>query len=89
MHEALGGVETQVLQYHGFSLANQPGYPNVVLSNGSAQPHRGLYLLKTALEAQGETVGIYDGQNWKALGATSGDQAAGSAGRRGESVRSA
>ncbi len=70
MHEALTGPDTQVFQYHGFNLRNHPGYPNVVLSNGGSTPHAELYQLKAAIEARGETVGIFDGQSWAELGAT-------------------
>jgi len=70
MHEALTGPQTQVFQYHGFSLRNHPGYPNVVLSNGSPNPQPELFLLKAAIEARGETVGIFDGRDWGELGAT-------------------
>jgi len=70
VHVALTDPQTHVLQYHGFALQNQPGYPNVVLSNGSPLPHAELFALQRAMEARGETVGIYDGQQWAALGAT-------------------
>ncbi|HYU20938.1 MAG TPA: hypothetical protein VEQ11_19800 [Chloroflexota bacterium] len=70
MHEALTGPDTQVFQYHGFNLRNHPGYPNVVLSNGSPNPQPELFLLKAAIEARGETVGIFDGRDWGELGAT-------------------
>jgi hypothetical protein len=75
LHELLTDADSQVLQYHGFKRDNHPDYPNVVLSNGSERPHRELYLLKAALEARGETVGIYDGQAWRALAATGNPQA--------------
>lgn len=70
LHQELTDSGTQVLQYHGFALRNHPGYPDVVLSNGGPQPHVELFLLRDALEARGETVGIYDGENWRDLGAT-------------------
>jgi hypothetical protein len=75
LHELLTDADSQVLQYHGFKRDNHPDYPNVVLSNGSERPHHELYLLKAALEARGETVGIYDGQAWRALAATGNPQA--------------
>src|SRR6266508_4369864 len=43
VHVALTDPQTHVLQYHGFALQNQPGYPNVVLSNGSPLPHAELF----------------------------------------------
>jgi hypothetical protein len=75
LHELLIDAGSQVLQYHGFKRDNHPDYPNVVLSNGSERPHRELFLLKAALEARGETVGIFDGQAWRALAATGNPQA--------------
>lgn len=70
IHVALTDPQTHVLQYHGFALQNHPDYPNVVLSNGSPVPHAELAALWRAMEARGETVGVYDGHQWAALGAT-------------------
>jgi hypothetical protein len=70
LHQELTDGETHVLQYHGFALRNHPGYPSVVLSNGGPQPHAELFQLRSALEARGETAGIYDGENWREFGAT-------------------
>ena len=70
MHRALTDAEAHVLQYHGFKADNHPGYPNVVLSNGSPQPHPELFRLRAEMEPRGETVGIFDGDNWRRLGAT-------------------
>lgn len=75
LHEVLADRYSQVLQLHGFNLQSHPGYPNVVLSNGSPEPHAELLALKTAIEARGESVGIYDGRSWAALGATGNPQA--------------
>jgi hypothetical protein len=75
LHEALTDPDCQVLQYHGFDIQVRPEYPNVVLSNGSAQPQPEHFRLKAAMEARGESVGIYDGLQWSALAATGNPQA--------------
>ena len=67
LHEALTGRATHVLQFHGFTVQDHPGYPNVLLSNGSPEPHMELFALGAALELQGETAGIYDGATWTEL----------------------
>ncbi len=64
---------THVLQVHGFEA--RPGYPEVVLSDGSAQPHARLRSFAAQLDLSGFTVGVYDGQQYPAFGATRNPQA--------------
>ncbi|GIE36756.1 hypothetical protein Ait01nite_098010 [Actinoplanes italicus] len=64
---------THVLQVHGFEA--RPGYPQVVLSNGSAQPHTLLRSFADQLNRAGVTAGVYDGQQYPAFGATVNPQA--------------
>jgi hypothetical protein len=64
---------THVLQVHGFEA--RPGYPQVVLSNGSAQPHSLLRAFADQLNRAGVTAGVYDGQQYPAFGATVNPQA--------------
>jgi hypothetical protein len=64
---------THVLQVHGFEA--RPDYPEVVLSDGSAQPHPRLHLFAAALKSGGITTGVYDGQHYPAFGATVNPQA--------------
>ena len=70
LHESLTGADGHVLQFHGFNRQNHPDYPDVVLSNGSGQPHPELLRLGSAIQARGPTAGVFDGQRWSKLGAT-------------------
>jgi hypothetical protein len=76
LHQALPAPSTQVLQLHGFKRDNHPGYPDAILSNGSAQPHGELTRLAAALEDYGIVVGVFDGQRWSRLAATLNPQGA-------------
>lgn len=76
LHRRLADRETTTLQYHGFKADNHPGYPNIVLSNGSPDPPPVLYRLQAALEAAGESSGVYDGQHWGDLSGRVNPQAA-------------
>jgi hypothetical protein len=76
LHRRLADRETITLQYHGFKADNHPGYPNIVLSNGSPEPPPILYRLKTALEDAGESTGVFDGQRWGDLSGRINPQAA-------------
>ena len=51
-----------------FNGGDYPGYPSVLLSNGSSAPDAALFTLQAALEARGETAGVYDGVRWRQLG---------------------
>src|SRR5207249_11563082 len=46
LHEALTTADTHVVQMHGFCEEDYPGYPSVLLSSGSPQPHSGLFALQ-------------------------------------------
>jgi hypothetical protein len=76
LHRRLADCETTTLQYHGFKADNHPGYPNIVLSNGSPDPPSILYRLQAALEAAGESTGVYNGQRWGDLSGRFNPQAA-------------
>ena len=53
---------------------SHPGYPDAILSNGSAEPHEELDRLAAAIEARVASVGIFDGRSWSRLGATQNPQ---------------
>ena len=74
VHQNVSPFSTHALQVHGFSINNHPGYPDVVLSNGSANPTPILDSLANEIISQGYSVGIYDGVNWSQLGATTNTQ---------------
>jgi hypothetical protein len=76
LHRRLADAVTPTLQYHGFHADSHPGYPNIVLSNGSPDPHPELFTLQAAFEAAGESGGVFDGRQWTDLGATNNPQAA-------------
>jgi len=74
VHQKVSPYSTHSLQVHGFSISSHPDYPDVVLSNGSANPTPILDSLSNAISSFGYTVGIYDGINWTQLGATTNKQ---------------
>jgi len=65
------------IQIHGFAKSNHPGYPDVVISNGTLYPPPILYTLETNYEEQSFTAGVYSLSTWSSLmdlGATSNTQ---------------
>ncbi|GAB4378349.1 MAG: hypothetical protein Kow0042_26880 [Calditrichia bacterium] len=74
VHQQVSPLCTHSLQVHGFSRNNHPGYPDIVLSNGTPNPGPILDSLETEFNNAGYTVGIFDGINWTALGATTNTQ---------------
>lgn len=68
VHEALTDGATHVVQMHGFCEDDYPGYPGILVSNGSAAPDSWLFELQAALAAHGEAAGVYDGVRWRQLG---------------------
>ena len=74
VHQQTAPYCQHALQVHGFNRNNYPGYPDVVLSNGTANPGVILDSLATAIIANGYSVGIYDGIHWTNLGATTNKQ---------------
>ncbi len=70
VHKEVSPHGNHSLQFHGFSINKHPGYPNVILSNGSSNPPSIIDSIAAAIISQGYTVGIYDGINWAQLGAT-------------------
>ncbi len=74
VHQKLSPCSAHALQVHGFSRSGHPGYPDVVLSNGSSVPPAVIDSLAQAIGAQGFSTGIYDGINWSDLGATTNTQ---------------
>ncbi|MFB9908030.1 hypothetical protein [Allokutzneria oryzae] len=72
VHKQLSTASTHVLQYHGFV---EGGYPDVVLSNGSAQPHGELHRIAQRMTTAGVRAEVFDGENWPSVGATKNPQA--------------
>lgn len=68
VHTNFTTSRTHVVQVHGFT--ERPDYPNVVLSNGTSQPHAWLQTVASKLRASGVAAGVFDGQNYRDLGAT-------------------
>jgi hypothetical protein len=69
-HETLSTPETYVIAVHGFTRAKRPAYPDAVYSNGSDDPAPILYALRADLAKRRINCGVFDGRNWRALGAT-------------------
>lgn len=69
MHQAFTTPTTHVVQIHGFTLENHPGYPSIVLSNSTRQPSSELRELAGAFEAAGVSTGVWDGSRWDQLAA--------------------
>jgi len=67
VHQCVSPYSQHSLQIHGFSRSD---YPDVVLSNGTATPPQILSILAKNISDQGFTVGVYDGVNYSAYGAT-------------------
>ncbi len=61
VHEAITGPSTTVIDIHGFSLANEPGYPQIILSSGDGNSSLPIRQLSSILEALNFTVGIVNG----------------------------
>jgi len=71
VHQRISPFSQHALQVHGFS---RDDYPDVVLSNGSANPSPILQVLADQIVSRGFTVGVYDGINYGAYGATTNTQ---------------
>jgi hypothetical protein len=74
VHQEVSPLCVHAMQIHGFSRNNHPGYPDVVLSNGTPNPGQILDSLALEITSEGYTVGIFDGINWSNLGATTNTQ---------------
>jgi hypothetical protein len=74
VHQKVSPLSTHSLQVHGFNSSSHPGYPNVVLSNGSSNLTAIVDSLANNITNQGYSVGIYDGIHWTQLGATTNTQ---------------
>jgi len=74
VHEEASPLGQHALQVHGFNLSNHPGYPDVVLSNGTPNPGQIVDSLAQEIITEGYTVGIFDGINYASLGATTNTQ---------------
>jgi hypothetical protein len=74
VHQEVSPLCSHALQVHGFSVSGHPGYPNVVLSNGTPSPDAILDSLAQEIMAEGYTVGIFDGIHYSDLGATTNTQ---------------
>jgi hypothetical protein len=58
----------RAVQIHGFSKTNNPGYPDVVMSNGTRYPPNEIYNLQTNYRLVGFSVGVYSASTSSALG---------------------
>ncbi|UCF65690.1 MAG: T9SS type A sorting domain-containing protein [bacterium] len=74
IHEEVSPLSHHALQVHGFNINNHPGYPDVILSNGTPNPGQILDSLAQEFMTEGYTVGIFDGINYASLGATTNTQ---------------
>jgi len=70
VHETLVSSKSIVVQVHGFSQSNRVGYPEVVISTGSAIVSSWAQALRNAFVSVGFEVGIYDGSSWDDLAGT-------------------
>jgi hypothetical protein len=78
VHEEIMALTIEeVIQIHGFSATAHPGYPSIVLSNGTPSYPSQFTNLKAVFESPTYSIdtGIYDGTTWEALGATTNVQA--------------
>jgi len=67
VHEVLVSAESIVIQVHGFSLAEHPEYPDVVISSGTTETTAQTRELGEAFSARGFSVGIFEGLQWSDL----------------------
>jgi hypothetical protein len=74
VHQQVAPLNNHSLQVHGFIRNLHPGYPDVVLSNGTASPSTILDTLALSISDQTYSVGIFDGINFSDLGATTNTQ---------------
>lgn len=78
VHEALLASTDLTLQVHGFADATHPGYPDLLLSNATAQPDGRGKRICDAVSAAGLACALFDGTAYTDLGATTNVQAAAS-----------
>ncbi len=77
MHREIAPLVAHTLQIHGFSRDgndNYSDYPDVVLSNGTPEPSDILDTLAMNLRNSGYSAGIFDGEDYGYLGATTNTQ---------------
>lgn len=74
VHEAVTKSSTTVIQVHGFTLAKEPGYPQVVLSSGDEVAASPVSELSSILKAKGLTTEISGGGALKELEAATNAQ---------------
>lgn len=77
MHREIAPLVAHTMQIHGFSRDgndNYSNYPDVVLSNGTAEPSDILDTLAMNLRDAGYSAGIFDGEDYGYLGATTNTQ---------------
>jgi len=78
VHEALLPTTDLTLQVHGFADATHPGYPDLLLSNATAQPDGRGRAICEAVSGAGLVCTLFDGTAYTDLGATTNVQAAAS-----------
>ena len=71
VHQKVSSQAQYSYQVHGFSRSD---YPDIVLSNGTSSPYTVIDTLATELSLQAFSVGVYDGFNYSAYGATTNTQ---------------
>jgi len=67
VHEVVTDRSTIVINIHGFSLTNQPGYPQIVLSSGDGKETLPVIEISSILETENFTIGVVNGENLKEL----------------------
>jgi len=74
VHETLVSIKSTIVQVHGFSQLNREGYPEVVISTGSAMVSSWAQGLREAFVSVGFDAGVYDGSSWEDLAGTTNAQ---------------
>ncbi len=67
VHEEVTSPSTIVIDIHGFSLENEPGYPQIILSSGEGKATLPIKELFSFLSAKNFTTGIVDGKKLREL----------------------
>lgn len=72
VHTQLADKAMHTIQVHGYSRSSSKydGYPDVVISNGTAHPSEILNSFSAAINNEGYSVGIFNGIDYSQLGAT-------------------
>ncbi|VVB97473.1 Uncharacterised protein [uncultured archaeon] len=74
VHETVTGDSTTIIQIHGFTLINEPGYPQIVLSRGNGVATSPVRKLSSIFKDRDFTTGIANEGNLKELEAATNTQ---------------